>query len=92
MVTFSVDGMAVGMGTVTGGTATLTITPTPATLKPGNHTLTATYSGNTSLTSSTSTPVTIAPTLPSLTTMVTRKHGRFIWRCSTTGRSCNSSR
>jgi hypothetical protein len=77
-VTFSVDGAAVGMATVTGGTATLTITPTPLTLKPGNHTVTATYSGNTTLTPSTSASVTIAPVLPMLSTMTIRKRGHVI--------------
>jgi len=77
MVTFSVDGTPLGMVPLANDMATLTITPTPATLKPGHHSLTATFDGNTSLTPSTSTPVVINPTLPVLTTMLSRKRGRF---------------
>ena len=77
MVSFSVDGTTLGTVPVTNGTAAFTIIPTPATLTPGTHTFTASYGGNTSLTSSTSMPVTITPTLPVLTTMLSKKHGRF---------------
>jgi hypothetical protein len=78
MVTFDLDGKALGMAAVTGGVATLTITPTPATLTPGSHMLTAAYGGSTTLAASTSTPVSITPALPHLTTRLTRSHNRFI--------------
>ncbi len=78
MITFDLDGTALGMAPVTNGMATLTITPTPATLKPGSHSLTAAYGGNTSLATSTSTPVMITAALPVLTTKLSKTHGRFI--------------
>jgi hypothetical protein len=78
MVTFNLDGKALGMASVTGGVATLTITPTLATLTPGSHMLTAAYGGSTTLAASTSMPATITPALPQLTTRLTKSHGRFI--------------
>jgi hypothetical protein len=78
MVTFSLDGVTLGMVPLVNGTATLTITPMPATLKPGNHSLTATYSGDVNFTPSTATQTVIAPALPVLTTKLIRKHGRLI--------------
>jgi hypothetical protein len=77
MVTFSIDGTAVGTVTLVNGTAVLTFTPTPATLKPGDHTLTATYNGDTNYNTSAATQTLAGPMLPQLRTTVTRRHGRF---------------
>jgi hypothetical protein len=78
MVTFSLDGVTLGMVPIVNGTATLTITPTTATFKPGNHSLTASYSGDVNFTPSTATQTVIAPALPVLTTKLIRKHGRIM--------------
>jgi hypothetical protein len=78
MVSFNLDGQSLGMAPVMGGMAALTITPTPATLKPGSHTLIASYSGDTNFSASMSAPTTITPALPQLTTMLTRMRGRFM--------------
>jgi hypothetical protein len=77
-VTFSIDGTAVGTATLAAnGTAVLKFTPTPATLKPGNHTLTATYNGDTNFTPSAAAQTLAGPTLPQLTTTVTHRRGQF---------------
>jgi hypothetical protein len=75
-VTFSLDGTSLGTIPLSGGTATLTIIPTPATFKPGRHTLTATYNGDTTSSPSSATQMVTAPALPQLTTKMLRKHGR----------------
>jgi hypothetical protein len=76
-VTFSIDGVALATVPLVNGSATQTITPTPTTLKPGNHTLSATYNGAVLFTPSTATQTVVAPNLPALTTTLTRKGGRF---------------
>jgi hypothetical protein len=76
-VTFSLDGVTLQTVPLVNGTATLTITPTPATLKPGSHVVTATYSGDGNFTPSAATQNVTAPALPVLTTKLMRKHGRF---------------
>jgi hypothetical protein len=48
------------------------------TFKPGNHSLTATYSGDVNFTPSTTTHSLVAPALPVLTTMLIRKRGRLL--------------
>jgi hypothetical protein len=77
MVTFTLDGVMLGTVPLVNGAATLTITPTTATLKPGNHTLAATYNGDVNFTPSTTAQTITAPTLPVLTTKLIRKHGRL---------------
>jgi hypothetical protein len=76
-VTFTVDGVTLATVPLVNGAATLTITPTPATLRPGNHALTATYNGDVNFSASTATQTVIAPALPVLTTKLIRKHGRI---------------
>ena len=64
-VTISDASGVVGMGTVTGGTATVTL----STLSVGSHALTATYGGDTNYAASTSTPavtITITPVTATL--------------------------
>jgi hypothetical protein len=77
-VTFRLDGVTLGTAPIVNGTATLTITPTTGTLKPGNHSLTATYSGDVNFTPSATNQTLVAPALPVLTTKLIRKHGRFL--------------
>jgi hypothetical protein len=76
-VTFSIDGVALGTVPLVNGSATQTITPTPTTLAPGNHTLSATYNGAVLFTPSTATQTVVAPELPVLTTTLKRRRGRF---------------
>ena len=76
-VTFSLDGVALGTANIVNGSASLTVTPTTATFKPGNHSLTATYNGDVNFTGSTATQTVTAPIPPVLTTTLTRKRGRF---------------
>jgi hypothetical protein len=76
-VTFTLDGVTVGTVPLVNGTATLTITPTPAALKPGNHSLTATYNGDVNFTPSMATQTVTAPPLAVLTTKLIRKRGRI---------------
>jgi hypothetical protein len=77
-VTFSIDGVALATVPLVNGSATQTITPTPTTLMPGNHTLSATYNGSALFTPSTATQTVVAPNLPNLTTTLKRKRGRFV--------------
>jgi hypothetical protein len=90
MVTFDLDGQSLGMAPVMGGMATLTITPTPSTIKPGSHTLLAQYSGDTNYSSSMSTPTTVMPALPQLTTKLTKVHGRFVLQVLDNGQNLQS--
>jgi hypothetical protein len=85
MVTFSLDGVTLGMVPLVHGTATLTITPMATSLKPSNHSLTATYSGDVNFTPSTATQTLVAPVLPVLTTKLIRKRGRLLLEVSNNG-------
>ncbi len=76
-VTFSIDGVALATVPLVNGSATQIITPTPTTLMPGSHTVSATYNGSVLFTPSTATQTVVAPELPVLTTTLKRKGGRF---------------
>jgi hypothetical protein len=89
-VTFSIDGVAQMPVTLSGGMATFSFTPTVATFKPVNHTVTVAYSGSTTFASSTSAPTTIAPTLATLTTKLTAKRNRFMLQVFNNGQSLQS--
>jgi hypothetical protein len=77
-ITFSLDGVALATVPLVNGMATQTITPTPAMLKPGNHTLTATYNGDVLFNPSMATQAVVAPQLAELTTTLKRKRGRYM--------------
>jgi hypothetical protein len=50
----------------------------PGKLAPGNHTLTATYNGDALFTPSSAMQNLAVPQMPTLTTRLVRKHGRFL--------------
>jgi hypothetical protein len=84
-VTFSLDGTTLGTVPVTNGVATLTITPTTATFKPGNHTLTASYSGDANSSPSGGSQALAAPALPVLTTKLVRMKGHLVLQVLSNG-------
>jgi hypothetical protein len=76
-VTISLDGTVLGTVALANGSASVTFTPTVATLKAGNHTLTATYNGDANYFPSAATQTLVAPALPVLSTKLTRHRGKF---------------